>query len=344
MGWPASSRTAARWAATRRQQLGKRTIPAWGSRTYRLWPTREPATPGRGRLGCRLLVAAPYTVSERTTKTSRASARRRGFGKKRALAVLFGPSLGSPRRVREVLVSRPSSASGGGERLCRRAAVRDSRGSHRPRPRSRRPAPRRRSARPRGRRMPGSRPPRANRARSAPASIRATSSGVEPDDTVEPQHMGHEVVGEHRQPVEVAEARTRRAVQIRGRDLGALEERKLYGPSYVELSAKHSHSASVSTSRTAEASAASTTGQNDRRDAPSGSGPRSRSDSRTGHQLVAPAPDPSAPPARPARSPELGGRPRPRLVEAPPHPCRDRSVPGPLRAACGASETSRTRN
>ena len=228
MGWPASSRTAARWAATRRQQLGKRTIPAWGSRTYRLWPTREPATPGRGRLGCRLLVAAPYAVSERTTKTSRASARRRGFGKKRALAVLFGPSLGSPRRVREVLVSRPSSASGGGERLCRRAAVRDSRGSHRPRPRSRRPAPRRRSVRPPGRRTPGSRPPRPNRVRSAfPPRSAATRPGVKQRIRSSRSTCGTRLSANIVSRSRSAKLGDARAVQIGRRDLRALEEPKL---------------------------------------------------------------------------------------------------------------------
>ena len=58
-----------------------------------------------------------------------------------------------------------------------------------------------------------------------PALDPADQLRVEPEDAVEPQHMGDEVVGEHRQPLEVAEVGDARPVQIGGGDLRALEER-----------------------------------------------------------------------------------------------------------------------
>ena len=48
--------------------------------------------------------------------------------------------------------------------------------------------------------------------------------GFEREHAVEPEHVGDEVVGEHRQPVEVGEAGAAGTVQVRGSDLGALEE------------------------------------------------------------------------------------------------------------------------
>ena len=48
---------------------------------------------------------------------------------------------------------------------------------------------------------------------------------VELEHAVEPQHVRHEVVGEQGQPVHVVRGRDAREVEVRRRDLGALEER-----------------------------------------------------------------------------------------------------------------------
>ena len=48
--------------------------------------------------------------------------------------------------------------------------------------------------------------------------------GVETQDAVEPQDVGDEVVGEHRQPVEIVKPRDTGAGEVGGGDLGALEE------------------------------------------------------------------------------------------------------------------------
>ena len=58
-----------------------------------------------------------------------------------------------------------------------------------------------------------------------PAVDAGDERGGEVQHAVEAQHVGDQVVGEHRQPVEVGGARDAGAGEIGGGDLGALEER-----------------------------------------------------------------------------------------------------------------------
>ena len=59
---------------------------------------------------------------------------------------------------------------------------------------------------------------------SSPASIRAVEVGVEPEDAVDAEDVGDEVVGEGGEAVEAGEVGDAGAVEVGGGELGALEE------------------------------------------------------------------------------------------------------------------------